>query len=813
MKKRSNSIEYQKSLHTSPGVHPDANRDDSKKEWAIGVKKNKFTKDRIFPTNTPTTDPSKGLPKEGIGKGIYRIKADNPSFEGSYWFHSDNFNDDETNKRPLHPEPDYLNPNDLHTGDDYVEIHGVIHPSERIDYNINNNTDNENYDEFGNPYLDKKNASHLIGISNISTNLNVQESKISKNNDIYTIKEQYKHIYKENKKNMKPNVKEQINRINQMIMFKEGMSYNDVKLLTEENIESGDGGTVTLGAAGVADGGDIAAVDGGDIAAVSVGDITAKTLDGETVRATVDGGTTEMVSGPIPAEKGDTLYTFTDTKLDGDSVNNVYDMTKAQSLSLMYSSQPQYEGQQPMYQVPTQDGSIQYSSEPQFEGQQPMYQVMTQVPVYDPNLDYTEEVRQTIQQYSSEPQFEGQQPVYPVTNEFGKIQYYSDTPQFEGQQPMYQVMSYEPLPDPLEPPTNPYDGLTLDQANSQLSEKKLTLQKYESDVKNYEEFYGVDSEEVKSTKSLISKVQSDISYLEQLIAELEKGDGGPDGPDGPDGPGGDVVNLEDVIDDPITFSVEEDGKPAAIFLATPEQELELYTGDDSFYEFKGGDEELSVIAFNDKASPVPILGINSKYQDVFEKVLANSDIDDYSKVSFENKESEIRGQKIKGDGLKYTLYSISNIQNLNPESINGILKGISDGKKETARVTKSFVKGGASKRGSYTAPSYGPTSLGANSLAFGTAKSAYNPFGGSETGKFSAGKTANLSRGVRGQLKDMSKAELLNVINQLSDNQESDNQEKEELNESRKSNKKMIRLTEADLYKIVDRVIREKKKF
>jgi len=167
-----------------------------------------------------------------------------------------------------------------------------------------------------------------------------------------------------------------------------------------------------------------------------------------------------------------------------------------------------------------------------------------------------------------------------------------------------------------------------------------------------------------------------------------------------------------------------------------------------------------------------------------------------------------RGQKIKGDGLKYTLYSISDIQNLNPESINGILKGISDGKKETARVTKSFVKGGASKRGSYTAPSYGPTSLGANSLAFGTAKSAYNPFGGSETGKFSAGKTADLSRGVRGQLKDMSKAELLNVINQLSDNQE-----KEELNESRKSNKKMIRLTEADLYKIVDRVIREKKKF
>ena len=799
MKKRSNSIEYQKSLHTSPGVHPDANRDDSKKEWAIGVKKNKFTKDRIFPTNTPTTDPSKGLPEEGIGKGMYRIKADNPSFEGSYWFHSDNFNDDETNKRPIHPEPDYLNPNDLHTGDDYVEIHGVIHPSERLDYNINNNSDSENYDEFGNPYLDKKNASHLIGISNISTNLNVQESKISKNNDIYTIKEQYKHIYKENKKNMKPNVKEQINRINQMIMFEEGMSYNDVKLLTEENIESGDGDAVAVGVAGVADGGDIAAADGGDIAAADGGDIAA-----------ADGGRAEMVSGPIPTERGDRLYAPTDIKFNGQQP--VYQVQVKQDPNLpaqvgpmvKYSSQPQYEGQQPAYQVPTKDGSIKYSSEPQFEGQQPVYQV--QFVKQDPNLPA--QVGPMVK-YSSQPQYEGQQPVYQVTNDFGQIQYYSDTPQFEGQPPMYQVMSQVkvPVPDPLEPPANPYDGLTLDQANSQLSQVKLNLEKAESDLKNAKT-----NQEAMVAKQQIEKAKSIISSLEQKIAELEKGDGGPKEP-GPDGPGGDVLNLEDVKGDPITFQVTKDGKPAAIGLATPEQELELYTEDNSFYEFKGGDEELSLIVFNNEASRVPVLGINSKYQDIFEKVLANSDIDDYSKVSFENKGSEIKGQKIKGDGLKYTLYSISNIQNVNPESINGILKGISDGKKETARVTKSFVKGGASKRGSYTAPSYGPTSLGANSLAFGTAKSAYNPFGGSETGKFSAGKTADLSRGVRGQLKDMSKAELLNVINQLSDNQESDNQEKEELNESRKSNKKMIRLTEADLYKIVDRVIREKKKF
>jgi len=739
MKKRSNSIEYQKSLHTSPGVHPDANRDDSKKEWAIGVKKNKFTKDRIFPTNTPTTDPSKGLPEEGIGKGMYRIKADNPSFEGSYWFHSDNFNDDETNKRPIHPEPDYLNPNDLHTGDDYVEIHGVIHPSERLDYNINNNSDSENYDEFGNPYLDKKNASHLIGISNISTNLNVQESKISKNNDIYTIKEQYKHIYKENKKNMKPNVKEQINRINQMIMFEEGMSYNDVKLLTEENIESGDGDAVAVGVAGVADGGDIAAADGGDIAAADGGDIAA-----------ADGGRAEMVSGPIPTERGDRLYAPTDIKFNGQQP--MYQVQVGQDPNLpaqvgpmvKYSLQPQYEGQQPVYPVLglEANGEMGYSRTPQFEGQPPMYQVMAQGPDYDPNLDYTEKVGQAIQDsvYSSEPQFEGQQPMYQVPTKDGSIQYSSE-PQFEGQQPMYQVVLDAPQLDApqLEVPFEEKEIIdkkqsnALSDANSQLSQAKLNLQRLESDIKNYEEFYGVGSEEVRSTKSLISKVQSEISALEQLIAQLEKGEGGPKGPY-------DGLTLDQ----------------------------------------------------------------------------ANSQLSE-AKLNLEKAESDLKNAKTNQEAMvakqqiEKAKSSISYLEQLIAELEKG--DGGPDDKKETARVTKSIVKGGSSKRGSYTAPSYGPTSLGANSLAFGTAKSAYNPFGGSETGKFSAGKTANLSRGVRGQLKDMSKAELLNVINQLSDNQESDNQEKEELNESRKLNKKMIRLTEADLYKIVDRVIREKKKF
>ena len=53
----------------------------------------------------------------------------------------------------------------------------------------------------------------------------------------------------------------------------------------------------------------------------------------------------------------------------------------------------------------------------------------------------------------------------------------------------------------------------------------------------------------------------------------------------------------------------------------------------------------------------------------------------------------------------------------------------------------------------------------------------------------------------------MSKAELLQLVSALEDDKE-----KEELNESRNPRKRVIKLTEADLYKIVDRVLNENKK-
>jgi hypothetical protein len=122
---------------------------------------------------------------------------------------------------------------------------------------------------------------------------------------------------------------------------------------------------------------------------------------------------------------------------------------------------------------------------------------------------------------------------------------------------------------------------------------------------------------------------------------------------------------------------------------------------------------------------------------------------------------------------------------------------------------RSKVKGGSEKRGSYGAPSFGARGFGdGKGLAFGTSQSAYNPFGGAETGKFGAAAKGDLSRGVRGQLKDMSKSELLKLVGQLGGEEE---ENRRDLNESRNPRKRVIKLREADLYKIVDRVISEQK--
>ena len=191
--------------------------DDSKDEIQKGVKKNKFTHDRIHTPDTPEFDPSSGLPDEGYGKDHERIESDNPSFEGNYWFVSKNFNDHETNKRPLHPQKDYLNPQDAHTGDDHLETIGVTHPEDKVPHHLNPNTDHENYDIDGKMDIDDKGGHHLMGGE--------------------VVKEEIKHIYKEKTNTMKSTMQEQIDRIKQMILFEEGMSYKDVKHLTEQEEE------------------------------------------------------------------------------------------------------------------------------------------------------------------------------------------------------------------------------------------------------------------------------------------------------------------------------------------------------------------------------------------------------------------------------------------------------------------------------------------------------------------------------------------------------------------------------------------------
>ena len=230
-------------------------KDDSKKEVKKGVKKNDFTKDRIHPIDTPEFNTATGWPEGGIGKGVMRIPNDSPSFEGSYWFHSQNFNDEETNKRPLHPEKDYYNPQDSHTGDDYVEIRGVHHPTEKVSHETNCNADSENYDEEGKLDIEKKNAGHLMGQSKKSPELKTYNATIRKNADMFTVKEESKHIYKENQNTMKSSMQEQLDRIKQMMLFEDGMTYKDVKLLTEEET-GGDTGGDTGTDSGVGTGGD-----------------------------------------------------------------------------------------------------------------------------------------------------------------------------------------------------------------------------------------------------------------------------------------------------------------------------------------------------------------------------------------------------------------------------------------------------------------------------------------------------------------------------------------------------------------------------
>ena len=242
--------------------------DDSKDEHKKGVKKNKFTKDRIHSYDTPEFEPSSGWPDEEYGKDFNRLDSDSPSFEGNYWFVSQNFNDVETNKRPLHPQKDYLNYEDSHTGDDHVEIRGNHKPTDKVSHDENPNSDHENYDEKGKIFMDKKGGQHLMATE--------------------TVKEETKHIYKEKKNTMKSTMQEQLNRIKQMMLFEEGMSFKDVKSLTEQDEKVALAPTVDTGIT-------TAAVDKGAVDSKG----GEKNVD---VDSTVS--TTKSATKSVPVEKG-----------------------------------------------------------------------------------------------------------------------------------------------------------------------------------------------------------------------------------------------------------------------------------------------------------------------------------------------------------------------------------------------------------------------------------------------------------------------------------------------------------------------------
>ena len=210
--------------------------DDSKDTHRKGVKKDKFTHHRDPEDDVKVFDLSTGWPPEGYKKDEERIEDDSPSYEGEPWFTSKSFNDPETNKRPLHPTKDYFHPQDSHTGDDHLEMGlGNYYPEYKVPFEDNPNTDNVNYNKKGKLNLSKKGGEHL-------------RSAVNEENA------RDKHIYNINEtENIMGNLNEQIDRIKQMILFKEGMSYKDVKYLSEAVKEATEkeGGTVSAsGAAG-----------------------------------------------------------------------------------------------------------------------------------------------------------------------------------------------------------------------------------------------------------------------------------------------------------------------------------------------------------------------------------------------------------------------------------------------------------------------------------------------------------------------------------------------------------------------------------
>ena len=249
----------------------------------------------------PEFDPSTGLPQGGLGKDEERIPETSPSWEGDYWFHGTQFNDPETDKRPLHPTLDYLNPEDTHTGDDYIEKGlGDLHPTLKIDFEDNPNADAESYDMYGKMDIDKKNAGHLVGEPKKNVELKQYEPDVMFNTDIYNV---------EKNENMKK-LNEHIDRIKKLMMEQEGETGGEVAGGVEvagsevAGVE-GAGVEVSKGVAGkdVSKGVEGAGLKGGEVSGFEVvdskGGVTDLSKSGESKVAPESEKTAEVEQTPI----------------------------------------------------------------------------------------------------------------------------------------------------------------------------------------------------------------------------------------------------------------------------------------------------------------------------------------------------------------------------------------------------------------------------------------------------------------------------------------------------------------------------------
>ena len=810
--------------------------DDSKMDIERGVKKNDFTKDRIHPTNTPEMDLSSGLPEEGYEKGPLRLQNDNPSFEGSSWFYSNNFNDEETNKRPLHPEPDYLNPEDFHTGDDHVEIHGVEHPTKKVPYEKNDNTDSENYDVYGDIDIDKRNANHLV-------KENKEKGKI-------------KHIYKENKNIMKNTMQEQVDRIKQMILFEDGMSYNDVKSLTEQpegketvaavsaekGAPLGDGDTFTVtddtvsGLKSKESGGEkvdsVSALEKSPTAQASVkekGDDIDMTSPIQSIDSQIQNLTKSiesLKSSLSTAEKaGD------DKKINSvkDEIQkNEDELTKLQNQKDTEKKEPVEEPKEDPKEDPeapvNRTVGMPLNESAEIEGIEMLpngfwnsinfvlgpgsFQLRT-VETPSGNVLGNDDYNLTVNYYSlidvsSEGPGSGK-----LTPRSGLDGYATSDGEFtlgavdaEKGEPTSSLgtlistksgedseifvtamekigVTFNTMSVPAGVPASPANP-TWATASSQASafqpqpaqakpssselEKSFTQQQQVSVTNIENPIKGISQSGVvvysfANQESFDNAIAAGPNGQNAAIAAEVQNVKGPGGPGGPGRPGDFVDGFVTATGNGYNYELNF-GK--AGFQPQDVKSFQGLTG-------KVSEKKDGTLSINFGKLEHPKIGLVELFGE-----------DEGSGEFFDMSTRDEKGEVRRLAKVPFTLSKVANVSS----------------------PTTKFKSSTA--RGSYSSPmaSRGGFSSQRGGLKFGTSKAEYNPFGGSDTGKYS-NNSKDLSKGFRGNVKDMSKAELVKLISQL----DKDN-EKEELNESRKN---VIKLTEGDLYKIVDKVLKEKK--